>query len=124
MVLERAARPSGFAEPSTATRQSLVLGFLILFNLRNEDPTPFVCIKKALQVDLESPLTRCEHIVTIVLLERAARPSGFCRAKHADRPKSRAWLSLFAYLEAIVSNQTKFPPCQTFLFFYDLFASH
>jgi hypothetical protein len=29
MVLERAARPSGFAKPSTLTRQSLVLGFFM-----------------------------------------------------------------------------------------------
>jgi len=33
MVLERAARPSGLAKPSTLTRQSLVLGFFNCLSL-------------------------------------------------------------------------------------------
>jgi hypothetical protein len=57
--------------------------------------------KKTLHFQVESPLTHHEYIAMYMALERAKRPSGF-RAKHADPPKSGAWLSLFAYLEIIV----------------------
>jgi hypothetical protein len=37
----------------------------------------FVCTKKALHVELESPLTDYEYIAIYMTLERAERPSGF-----------------------------------------------